>query len=53
MSLPEFLEEHSLLHDSLLFRSVEAAPIDQAELQPSSKGIAVRLRGLIAGKEVG
>jgi hypothetical protein len=32
--LPELLEEHSLLHDTLLLSSVETAGIDESELHP-------------------
>ena len=32
--LPELLEEHSLLHDTLLLSSVKTAGIDETELQP-------------------
>lgn len=34
VSLPELLEEHSLLHDTLLLSSVETTGIDESELQP-------------------
>jgi hypothetical protein len=32
--LPELLEEHSLLYDTLLLSSVKTAGIDESELQP-------------------
>ena len=38
---PEPLEEHSLLHDSLLLSSVKAAGIDKTKLEPGSDGVAV------------
>ena len=38
---PEPLEEHSLLHDSLLLSSVKAASIDKTQLEPGSDWVAV------------
>lgn len=47
MSSPESLEEHSLLHNALLFSCVKTASIDQAKLEPSSVGVAMRLACLV------
>ena len=51
MSLPELLEEDSLLHDSLLFSGVETASINQTELEPGGDRITMREAGLVASKE--
>ena len=52
VSLPELLEEDSLLHDSLLLSGVETASINQTELQPGSEWVTVGLASLVAS-EVG
>lgn len=47
VSIPEFLEEYLLLHNTLLLCGVETASINDCELKPSGTGIAVRLSSLV------
>ena len=50
MSAPVPLEEDPLLNDPLLLGGVEAARVHQAELQPRSHWVAVRVSRLVAGQ---